>query len=70
MHHAPSPACRPASPCVQRCRLEPQRQHCTGCGRSLDEIARWSEMSEAERERVWQRLSGAATRPARTSGRC
>ena len=45
---------RPASPCIRVCHLE--EDTCLGCRRTLDEIARWSRMSEAEKARVWQRL--------------
>jgi predicted Fe-S protein YdhL (DUF1289 family) len=40
------------SPCVKVCQMDPFRGLCLGCGRTLDEIARWSSMSDAERERV------------------
>lgn len=39
------------SPCVRICRLDAQ-EICTGCGRSLDEIARWSRLSDDERRVV------------------
>lgn len=45
------------SPCLQICRLDPNRTLCVGCGRTLDEIARWSSMSDAERLAVWERLA-------------
>jgi uncharacterized protein len=38
---------RPASPCVNVCALDAAGL-CTGCLRTLDEIARWSTMSAAE----------------------
>ena len=44
------------SPCVKVCQMDPQRGLCMGCGRTLDEIARWAEMSDAERERVLAEL--------------
>jgi predicted Fe-S protein YdhL (DUF1289 family) len=37
---------------------------CLGCWRTLDEIARWSRMDDAEREEVWQRLDAQARRAA------
>ena len=40
------------SPCKQQCRYEADKGHCVSCWRTLDEIARWSQMSGAERERV------------------
>jgi hypothetical protein len=39
----------PSTPCIQICRLDPQSGLCTGCGRTLDEITRWGEISEEER---------------------
>jgi len=32
--------------------MDPARGLCLGCRRTLDEIARWSAMSDAERERI------------------
>jgi predicted Fe-S protein YdhL (DUF1289 family) len=40
------------SPCVDVCIIDPDSGLCQGCRRTLDEIARWSEISEAEREQV------------------
>ncbi|EKQ63086.1 coenzyme A pyrophosphatase [Xanthomonas campestris pv. leeana] len=37
------------SPCIGVCSLDAQ-SHCVGCLRSLDEIARWMSMSDAERQ--------------------
>jgi uncharacterized protein len=44
------------TPCVKVCIYDPGRGRCTGCGRTLDEIARWSDMSDAERRRVMDEL--------------
>ncbi|HUI95688.1 MAG TPA: DUF1289 domain-containing protein [Xanthobacteraceae bacterium] len=41
-----------ASPCTRVCTLDPVSGLCLGCGRSLAEIARWTQMSDAERERL------------------
>ncbi|MFA5970223.1 MAG: DUF1289 domain-containing protein [Sphingomonas sp.] len=30
------------SPCVNVCQLDAARAQCTGCGRTTDEIARWT----------------------------
>lgn len=46
----------PASPCTRVCRIDERTDRCEGCGRTLEEIARWGSMSAAEREAVWQRL--------------
>jgi predicted Fe-S protein YdhL (DUF1289 family) len=44
------------SPCVNVCQMDPRRGLCLGCKRTLDEIARWGSMSDAEQERVLQEL--------------
>lgn len=48
---------RIASPCVNICRIDKDR-HCEGCKRSLDEIARWTSMTAAERDAVMAELAG------------
>jgi len=50
------------SPCIKVCQMDPQRGLCLGCARTLDEIARWGSMTDAERERVIAQL------PKRGSG--
>ena len=40
------------SPCVKVCQMDPQRGLCLGCARSLEEIARWSAMTDPEREKI------------------
>ncbi|WP_163558221.1 DUF1289 domain-containing protein [Halomonas sp. NO4] len=57
MTTTPSPE-RPASPCIHVCRIEETTGLCAGCRRTLEEIARWSNMSETERTAVWARLAG------------
>ncbi len=44
------------SPCVKVCQMDPQRGVCLGCCRTLEEIARWSRMEDAERNLVMQDL--------------
>ena len=46
------------SPCINVCVVDEARGACRGCGRTLDEIARWSGMSDAERDRIMERLAG------------
>ena len=45
-----------ASPCIKVCVMDPARRICAGCGRTLDEIARWGSMSDVERTRIMQEL--------------
>ena len=42
------------SPCVKVCRVADGV--CVGCGRTLDEIARWARMDEDERAAVVARV--------------
>jgi hypothetical protein len=51
MHPRPVP-----SPCINVCRLDAQRRWCTGCWRSLDEIAAWARMDDARKWAVVQQL--------------
>lgn len=44
------------TPCVKICTLDADRNLCLGCGRTLAEIAAWSGMSAAERERLMSEL--------------
>ncbi|TAK45319.1 MAG: DUF1289 domain-containing protein [Betaproteobacteria bacterium] len=45
-----------ASPCNKVCVMDAQSGLCRGCYRTLDEIARWGEMSESERTCVIREL--------------
>lgn len=45
------------SPCVKVCTLDARSGLCLGCGRTIDEIARWTAMSATERARVTRELS-------------
>jgi hypothetical protein len=51
------------SPCVKTCTLDAHSGLCLGCGRTIEEIARWTAMSAAERARVMDEL------PVRLAGR-
>lgn len=52
-----------SSPCTKVCVIDPASRLCEGCGRTLQEIAQWSRLSEAER------LAIMATLEARLSPR-
>jgi predicted Fe-S protein YdhL (DUF1289 family) len=49
------------SPCTKVCVMDANNRYCMGCKRTLGEIARWGEMSDAERAAVVAQL------PARRS---
>lgn len=50
------------TPCVKICTLDARAGRCLGCGRTLDEIARWGAMTAAERAAVMDRLGSAILR--------
>jgi len=45
-----------SSPCIKVCQMDPVRGVCIGCCRTLDEIARWSGMSDQEQVQVLEEL--------------
>lgn len=44
------------SPCVRICVVHPEARICTGCYRTMDEIARWSRMPPEERREIMATL--------------
>ncbi len=44
------------SPCQLICQLDLKSHHCFGCGRSREEIARWTRYSDAERRAIMEAL--------------
>ncbi|MDE1158713.1 MAG: DUF1289 domain-containing protein [Neorhizobium sp.] len=52
------------TPCVHICVIAPRTSLCTGCGRTLDEIAAWSGYSQMERRTIMDAL------PARLAAVC
>ncbi len=40
------------SPCIQICVTDPSGAFCLGCGRSVDEIARWVTFTHGERAAI------------------
>lgn len=60
-----------ASPCINVCVMDAESRLCTGCGRTIDEIAQWSAMSASRRREVIatlperiETLGGKAAAPA------
>jgi predicted Fe-S protein YdhL (DUF1289 family) len=45
-----------SSPCNRICVVHPTARMCIGCGRSLDEIARWIALPETERTAIMAQL--------------
>ena len=55
------------SPCTKVCVMDADNRHCLGCKRTLDEIARWGEMTDKERADVMAQLPLRRTREAASS---
>lgn len=47
----------PASPCVGVCRVDAQANACTGCRRTLDEIAAWQGLDADGKREVLERVA-------------
>ncbi len=56
------------SPCVQICVIHPEERLCTGCYRTIDEIARWSKMPPEERAEIMRSLAARAPRLRKRRG--
>ncbi|MGI9369499.1 MAG: DUF1289 domain-containing protein [Ruegeria sp.] len=56
------------SPCIQICVMHPAERICTGCYRTIDEIARWSKMDSSERAEIMQDLAARKPRLAKRRG--
>jgi uncharacterized protein len=40
-----------SSPCIRNCCLD-KKDVCIGCGRTVDEIIRWGDVDDAEKQRI------------------
>ena len=57
------------SPCINVCAIDAGTALCAGCGRSLDEIARWTAMTDAERQRIMRELPARQARAGQAAER-
>jgi hypothetical protein len=44
------------SPCISICRMSPESGFCEGCLRTIEEIAAWSRMDDADKRSVWRAI--------------
>lgn len=44
------------SPCMSICQMDQRQQYCTGCWRSIDEITRWANASDADKREIWRQI--------------
>lgn len=57
------------TPCIRICQMEARTGWCTGCGRTLDEIAGWSRYGDDERRRIMAGLPERLARMERLGAR-
>jgi uncharacterized protein len=48
------------SPCLSVCRMDGASGLCEGCFRTLEEIAAWSRMADADKRAVWRLIEERA----------
>lgn len=46
------------TPCIKVCIVDGTTAQCIGCGRTLQEIAAWAQLGDAEREAIMAQLPG------------
>jgi predicted Fe-S protein YdhL (DUF1289 family) len=56
------------SPCINICQIDQTRNLCTGCLRSLDEIAGWAGYSDKKRDEILADLSRRKTSGSKAGG--
>ncbi|MCB1520546.1 MAG: DUF1289 domain-containing protein [Hyphomicrobiaceae bacterium] len=56
------------SPCVDICTIDETNGLCTGCGRTLDEIARWATFTDSQRRLIMDQLGERRRAAAAASG--
>lgn len=40
------------SPCIKKCKLSDKNSICMGCGRTLEEISIWRNLTDTEKEKI------------------
>lgn len=58
----------PESPCVKICLIHPEAKICTGCYRTIGEIAAWGRMSADERREIMATLEDRKPELAKRRG--
>ena len=57
----------PETPCIKVCKVDSEKGYCIGCLRTLDEIARWSQVDNAEKEQIYTEILIRKMRKSQTS---
>jgi predicted Fe-S protein YdhL (DUF1289 family) len=55
------------SPCTKVCVMDADDRYCQGCKRTLDEIARWGGMTDAQRADVMAQLPAREVKPPKAA---
>lgn len=50
-------ATTPDTPCIAICSTSQGDAVCKGCGRSFEEVQRWTEMGPAQKRQTWHRIT-------------
>lgn len=56
------------TPCIKVCVIDQSTGLCTGCARTLGEIAEWSAFTPAERQRIMRELPVRRARMSASGG--
>ena len=54
-------ATTPDAPCIAICSTSQGDAVCKGCGRTFEEVQRWTEMSPADKRTTWRRITREGT---------
>ena len=54
-------ASTPDTPCIAICSTSQGDDYCKGCGRTFDEVQRWTEMDPVAKRATWRRITVEGT---------
>ncbi|MCB1547365.1 MAG: DUF1289 domain-containing protein [Hyphomicrobiaceae bacterium] len=55
---------RISTPCINVCTIDPDSGLCTGCARTVEEIATWLKFDEPRRQSIMRELPARRRRPS------
>lgn len=51
----------PDTPCIAICSTSQGDEECKGCGRSFEEVQKWTEMAPVQKRATWRRITAEGT---------
>ena len=51
----------PDTPCIAICSTSQGDAECKGCGRTFEEVQRWTEMTPSQKRKTWHRITSEAS---------